>query len=61
MERIELESLSLTCPLFADELVGREPLERLESTAVIVGIEEVAEMSAQLSVIVVVVAPFDQR
>lgn len=56
MERIDLESFWLACPLLTDELVERETLERLKSATVIVGIEEVAEMSAQLGVIVVVVA-----
>ena len=56
MEQIDLESIRLGCPLLADELVGGEALERLESSAEVVGIDEIGEMSAQLVVIVVVEA-----
>ena len=56
MERIELESFWLTCPLFADELVGRETLEGLEAPAEIVGVDEVGEMASQLIMIVIVIS-----
>ena len=37
MERIEVEALWLGCPAFADELIGREPLQRLQTPAEVVG------------------------
>ena len=56
MEQIELESFRLDCPLLADKLAGRETVERFQPSTVILGVEEVGEMSMQLAVIVVVVA-----
>ena len=41
-------------PVLADELVGREALERLEPAAEVVGGDEVAKMPLELVVIVVV-------
>ena len=48
------------CPLFADELVGREAFEGLQSSPEIVGADEVGEVLAQL-VVVLVVEAFDGR
>ena len=60
MERIDPEALRVFCPLFADELVRREPLEGLEPSAKVAGSNAVIEMSSQLGVIVVVIA-LDRR
>ena len=46
--------------MFADEFVGREPFERLQSAAKIVGVDEVQKVPTELVVIVVVEA-FDGR
>ena len=56
MDRVEDESFGLDCPALADELVRREARQRLQSSAEVVGIDEVGEMSAQLGVIVIVVS-----
>jgi hypothetical protein len=56
MERIEPEPLRLDCPLFADELDGREALEGFEAAAEIVGCDEVGEVAPELFVAVVVEA-----
>ena len=53
---IELESFRLGSPAFADELVWCEAFECLEPTSKIIGVHEVAQMSSQLIVTVVVVA-----
>ena len=60
MDWIESESFWLGCPDFADELVWREAFEGLESSAEIVGADEVGEMGFELAMAVVVVA-FDGR
>jgi hypothetical protein len=44
MDWIDGEFFWLGCPPFADEFVGREPFERLQSAAEIVGGDEVVEM-----------------
>ena len=49
-----------TCPLFADELVGREPLQCLETAAEVVGMDEACEMISEL-IVVVVMEAFDRR
>lgn len=54
------ESFGLTCPLFADELVGREPFQCLEAAAEVVGIDEACEMISEL-IVVVVMEAFDRR
>lgn len=60
MGRIEIESIWLICPAFTDKFVWRQPLERLQSAPVIVGIDEVIKVSFQLVVVVVVIMiPFD--
>lgn len=41
MDRISPESLGLDCPLPADVFVLRQLLQRLESTAEVIGINEV--------------------
>ena len=56
MDWIECESFGLDCPLFADELVGREALEGLPAAAVVVVFDEVAEVPAELVEIIVVKA-----
>jgi hypothetical protein len=54
------EPFWLKCPDFADVLIGCQAFEGFEAAGVIVGVDEVAEMAAQLVVIVVVIA-FDSR
>ncbi len=56
LERIEDESFWLGSPGFADEFVGCETFEGLESSAEVIGIDEVAEMSPELRMSVVVIA-----
>ena len=60
MDRVKGEPFGFDCPLFADELVGREAFEGLQSSPEIVGADEVGEVLAQLVVIVVMEA-FDGR
>ena len=60
MDWIEFESSGFDCPSFADELVGCEAFEDLQSPSEIVGADEVGEMPAELIMAVVVVA-FDGR
>jgi hypothetical protein len=48
MDRIEPEAFRFFCPLFADELVWREPLEGLEPAAEVVGGNEVVKLLSEL-------------
>ena len=57
---IEFESLWFDCPSFANELVGCESFENLQSPFEIVRADEIGEMPAELIMAVVVVA-FDGR
>ena len=41
---VEFKSVGFGCPYFADVFEGRETLEGLQPSAVIVGIDEVIEM-----------------
>jgi hypothetical protein len=52
--------LRLYCPSFADELVGREAVEGLESSGEVVGGDEVVEMPDEL-VVGCVVIPLNGR
>ena len=56
MDGIESKSVGFLLPAFADEFVSSKTAEGLQSFGEIVGSDEVAEMSAQLVVAVVVVA-----
>jgi hypothetical protein len=56
VERIEPQSLGLSCPGLVDELVGREAAEGLEPAAEVVGAHEVGEMGLELPMALVVVA-----
>ena len=56
MDRIEDESVWLGNPAFADELIGRHPAESLQSTGVVIRVDEVREMSLKLPVVVVMKA-----
>lgn len=56
VERDEPEAKRRGGPSLADELVGREALQRLQSTSEVVGGVEVGEMPFELNVIVIVVA-----
>ena len=58
MDRIEPEAFRLFCPLFADELVRREPLEGLEPAAEVVSGNEVVKVLSELGMIVVMI-PLD--
>lgn len=60
MERIVPEAFSFFCPLFADELVRREPLEGLQPSAEVVGGNELAKVLSELGMIFVVIA-LDRR
>jgi hypothetical protein len=53
---VEIESFRLIYPSFADELVGCQPFEGLETACEVVGIDKVGEMPKQLVVTVIVVA-----
>jgi hypothetical protein len=55
---IEVKSVWLDCPYFADVFEGREALEGLQPPPIIVGVDEVVEMRRQLRVAVIMV-PFD--
>ena len=57
MDRIASELFGLEYPLSADELVGSETLQSLQSTSEVVGRDEVGEMAAKLVVAFVVEAP----
>src|SRR4051812_45491392 len=56
MDGVESKSIRFFLPAFADELRGREAMERLESFGEVVSGDEVAEVGSQLVVAVVVVA-----
>lgn len=56
MDGIASKSIRFSLPAFANEFVGCEAMERLESFGEVVGGNEVAEVGAQLDVGVVVVA-----
>jgi hypothetical protein len=45
MDRIQDESIWLGSPAFADELIGRQPAESLQSTGVVIRVDEIREMS----------------
>ena len=49
MERVEAEALKVSCPLIADELVRRQPLEGLEPQAEVVGESEMVNVISQLA------------
>jgi len=44
MDRVQGEPFGFDCPLFADELVGREAFECLQSSPEVVGADEVGEV-----------------
>src|ERR1700690_2118795 len=56
MERIEDESLGLSCRGLADVFIGRETLQGLQSASEVVSSDEVGEMVAELLVALVVEA-----
>ena len=56
MDWIEVESFWLDCPSFADELVGCETFEGLQSPAEVIGGDEVSEVAFELCVVVIVIA-----
>ena len=58
VDRIQDEFIWLGCPGFTDVFVRCEAAERLEAARVVVGIEEIVEMRAEL-VMAIVVIPFD--
>jgi hypothetical protein len=59
VERIKGEPFGLDGPAFADESVGREPLQGLETPTEVVGGDEVVQMHFKLLMTVVVVS-FDR-
>lgn len=56
MDWIYDESFRFDCPLFADEFVGGEPLEGLETTTEVVRRDEALEMGSELFMVVIVEA-----
>ena len=58
MDWIAGEPLRFDCPLFADELLGRQTFECLQPSPEIVGSDEVGEVISQL-IVVVVMEAFD--
>jgi hypothetical protein len=60
MEWVEDESFGFGSPALADELVGREPFEGLQSSPEVVGADEVGQVPREL-IVVVVVETFDGR
>jgi hypothetical protein len=48
MDRIDDESSWFYCPTFADEFVGREPLQDLETEAEVICGNEALEMGSEL-------------
>lgn len=53
---IEVKSVWLDCPYFADVFEEREALKGLQSPSIIVGIDEVVEVGGQLRMAFVMVA-----
>jgi len=45
MDRVEDELVWLGSPAFADELIERQPAESLQSTGVVIRVDEIREMS----------------
>ena len=56
LERIKFESFWLGSPAFADVFVGREALQGLQPTSVVVGVNEVGKVCFELIVSIVMVA-----
>jgi hypothetical protein len=56
LERIKFESFRLGSPAFADVFVRREALQGLQPSSVVVGVDEVGEVSFELIVSIVMVA-----
>ncbi len=56
MARFFLEEVRLCLPFFPDELCWREAFEGLEPSGVVVGVDEQIKVSAQLLVVIVMVA-----
>ena len=56
LERIKCEACFLRRPDFADIFVWREALQRLETSAVIVSVDEVDEVIFELSVTIIMIA-----
>lgn len=59
LERIEFESFWLGSAAFADAFVGREAIQGLQPSSVVVGGDEVGKMSFELIMSVVMVADSD--
>ena len=56
MDRVDDESFRFYCPSFADELVGREPLQGVETTAEVIRGDEALKRGSELIVVVIVEA-----
>ena len=56
MDWIESESFRVVCPDFADVFVGCETFEGLKTPGVIVGVDEVGEMTLEQPVAVTMIA-----
>ncbi len=56
MDWIYRESFWLFCPDFTDVFIRREAAERFQAPSVVICVDEVCEMGAQLIVVVIMVA-----
>ena len=56
LEQIEDESFWFGCPLFAGELVGREPVQSFVTAAEVVGVDEAYETGSDLVMVIVMEA-----
>jgi hypothetical protein len=56
MDRIKDKLIWLGSPAFADELIGRQPTERLQSAGVGLGVDEICEVLMKLAVVIVMKA-----
>ena len=57
MRWVEPEPIGLVRPDLVDELVGREATQRLQPERMVVGLHEELEVSPELVVAVIVIAP----
>ena len=57
---IDVESRGVFCPDLADVFIGRETIQGLQPTGEVVGVDEVAEVTAQL-VVDLVIEALDRR
>lgn len=61
MDRIEFESFRRVCPHFADKFVRGKAAQTLETSTIIVGVDERLQVSLELIVIAIMIAFSWQR